>query len=808
MRGHSPLYVAFIVVFCVRAEAAQIGDVNGDGRVSFGDSYLLRRWIDTGLESFRPAPGSEEFGEFIRCTSEKDLPELVYLESLRRASPSPLPHAFEAWPESDIVEGELPEPDSAVQIELDPVVLHTGMDADLELTVRLTTAVPLDALGLILRAEGLVLRSRDPGIAWRVGLGDVTGGGDVRTLGATQYYVVSGGLVAFRTDISAGEAPAGIEAGELQLTLPLNVPRGTPPGTYTVELLAGTEVVTRFGEVLRPELSSSTIEIRESIASGHNLPFPPLVFDMAERRIEGKTQVRISEAQGVPGEEVEVRIQVRTEHPVNYLTFVLAFDHKALFLNEATPVYRDPQFEAVIPEDYITTIINHPPFDTGGQLNFKYAPRWGSQGNPGFFDSRNHSYSYLNPLGEWIDIVNLRFTILPAAGGGVSPLTVVNRPGAVRAYDEFLPYRNRIEAGANLTRCKDIRSFWHYEPTEYIDGAVTISGAPELPDEEPPLDPVDAGIRFFIGDVVDEENEAPPRVEARRGDLVVLPLYMTTEIGLHELRMVFGFDPSQLEMVGFEVNFRDFDGVPFTPFLAPEPDRSSFVTNLECHFNPDRGHNDCVVGLFPFFAFLHADPPDVLPDGVWFADVTTVYRWVYRKGGGVIAWSPGEVHWIGNAHLRVREDATARSTEVQGREIEWLPVGAAKPKRSQSAGHGFFAERRDERIPIPAVSVRKAVVVILDPLSTDVTFLRGDIVEDGSLNLTDPVGLLNSLFGSGEALTCADAADVNDDGTLNLTDAVFLLQHLFSDGSEPPPPPFPEPGLDPTEDALGCERGG
>lgn len=369
-----------------------------------------------------------------------------------------------------------------------------------------------------------------------------------------------------------------------------------------------------------------------------------------------------------------------------------------------------------------------------------------------------------------------------------------------------MPYRSEKGFGSART-CDDIRAFWRYERTEYIDGAITVQGAPELPDDEPPLDPEEAKIRYFIGDVVDEED-TPPQFEARRGELVVLPVYMTTEIGLHELRMVFGFDPDQLEAVGFEVNFRDFDGVPFTVFLEPQDNQSSFFWNLECRFNPGLGHGECDVGEFPFFAIYHTDPPDMLPEGVWFADVQTVYRWVYREPGSNIAWLPSAVHWIGNAHLRVRDDATAPSTDIAGTEIEWLPVGALQSKQSQSSGFGFFDDQGDERIPIPALQVHEARVVITNPLNTnDVTFVRGDIVEDGSLNLTDPVGLLNSLFGGMGVVTCADAADVNDDGTLNVSDAVYLLQHLFSDGAEPPLP-FPEPGPDPTEDSLGCERDG
>ena len=55
----------------------------------------------------------------------------------------------------------------------------------------------------------------------------------------------------------------------------------------------------------------------------------------------------------------------------------------------------------------------------------------------------------------------------------------------------------------------------------------------------------------------------------------------------------------------------------------------------------------------------------------------------------------------------------------------------------------------------------------------------------------------------GKPIDCTDAGDFNDDGSLNQTDAIAVLQHLFNGGGNPPPP-FPELGVDPTPDALSC----
>jgi hypothetical protein len=89
---------------------------------------------------------------------------------------------------------------------------------------------------------------------------------------------------------------------------------------------------------------------------------------------------------------------------------------------------------------------------------------------------------------------------------------------------------------------------------------------------------------------------------------------------------------------------------------------------------------------------------------------------------------------------------------------------------------------------------------VLDPT---VLFRRGDSNRDDAVNITDAVALLRHLF-QGSSLSCQDAGDFDDNGTLELTDAIFGLNYLFQAG-RPIPAPFPDPGLDPTADALGCE---
>lgn len=82
-------------------------------------------------------------------------------------------------------------------------------------------------------------------------------------------------------------------------------------------------------------------------------------------------------------------------------------------------------------------------------------------------------------------------------------------------------------------------------------------------------------------------------------------------------------------------------------------------------------------------------------------------------------------------------------------------------------------------------------------------FTRGDANRDGRVDISDAIAILNYLF-LGGPMFCVDTADVDDETGTNVTDPIFLLRHLFM-GGPPPPPPFPEKGLDPTDDdGLGC----
>ncbi len=85
-------------------------------------------------------------------------------------------------------------------------------------------------------------------------------------------------------------------------------------------------------------------------------------------------------------------------------------------------------------------------------------------------------------------------------------------------------------------------------------------------------------------------------------------------------------------------------------------------------------------------------------------------------------------------------------------------------------------------------------------------FIRGDFDHNSTIDLSDPIAILNFLFiANSDEPVCFDAADVNDVGTVDISSAISLLNFLFIGGNAPAVP-YPSPGLDPTDDELlDCE---
>ncbi len=89
------------------------------------------------------------------------------------------------------------------------------------------------------------------------------------------------------------------------------------------------------------------------------------------------------------------------------------------------------------------------------------------------------------------------------------------------------------------------------------------------------------------------------------------------------------------------------------------------------------------------------------------------------------------------------------------------------------------------------------------PDSCEPQFIRGDLNQDGVLDISDASLLLAKLFLQ-SPINCQMAMDVNDDGLLDISDPVSTLAILFAQ-QVGPPPPFPSCGVGLTSTGLSCD---
>ena len=83
-------------------------------------------------------------------------------------------------------------------------------------------------------------------------------------------------------------------------------------------------------------------------------------------------------------------------------------------------------------------------------------------------------------------------------------------------------------------------------------------------------------------------------------------------------------------------------------------------------------------------------------------------------------------------------------------------------------------------------------------------FVRADTNDDGFLDISDGIWLLNYLFQGGPLKPCVAAADANSDGAIDTADAVYAIVYYFAGGT-PPPAPFPTCGTQPNQVLADCE---
>jgi hypothetical protein len=97
---------------------------------------------------------------------------------------------------------------------------------------------------------------------------------------------------------------------------------------------------------------------------------------------------------------------------------------------------------------------------------------------------------------------------------------------------------------------------------------------------------------------------------------------------------------------------------------------------------------------------------------------------------------------------------------------------------------GALAEPADDPSMEETVSnTPTAALADPDPCCT----LRGDVNNNGGLDIGDFTMLLGYAFQGGSAPSCMDHADANADGVVNVQDILIILRASFGMGSPPVP---------------------
>ena len=197
-------------------------------------------------------------------------------------------------------------------------------------------------------------------------------------------------------------------------------------------------------------------------------------------------------------------------------------------------------------------------------------------------------------------------------------------------------------------------------------------------------------------------------------------------------------------------------------------------------------------------------------------------------GGVTLATSVGEdgtleaVPGENLLHLFVASEELLGTAEqdLDANQVEWMSVGTFRATKAGDwqvhfdktylpDGNYLFAASFESDPTAFDTDTSEGSPIAFLPLTIGADerkFIRGDVNGDGDVNIADAISVLEYLFAGGEPPPCPDAADVNDDGIINIADPVALLSALFV-GDFEISPPFPEPGVDPTEDSLGCHSG-
>ncbi len=238
------------------------------------------------------------------------------------------------------------------------------------------------------------------------------------------------------------------------------------------------------------------------------------------------------------------------------------------------------------------------------------------------------------------------------------------------------------------------------------------------------------------------------QVEGQPGELVLVPVYLTSKVAVEAIQLVIRYDPAL---------FEEFGG--HGGFLA--------------------------AGIKEIFAYSSTRPQD----GV----IVTGWMKYFGTSQGAFPLPPGENVHVGNVPVLLRDDVPP-GTSIDLELVSGHDSSGVGPYR-------MVSEITHRDAAIFASTVPRTVPGQLKVVPDVVVFLRGDVNGDRGVDASDAVSILRYLFLGEAGPNCLDAADVNDDGRINIGDPINLLTTVFR-GTVSIADPYPLSGSDPTEDDL------
>ena len=351
-------------IWLTPGRGAEPGNVDGDGRLTIGD-------VIADIDGKEAAPGAwERFGRCFGTDWERDyMRGSMFLESLRRGVKGSLDHWFGVW--SPEATQELLPVSSRARVEFLPMRSEGGPDPRIGIAFVLRSEEPVRAFSLVLETEGNLLQLQLPDVLlgspglyvtehhW---LDFFARGGYFGYFSAEQVlfaslggYLVTGGKFVVHYNVENGRQKS--LQGEREMRLVARLPRGARAGNHTVRLHPSSQVLFDDGTVVSPASGEEgVLSITNDVTEGFDETIPPLAFS-PDGHVRGKVQFRFADEAGNParpgeplvsrrpGEDFTLRVQMRTEVPLNQIAYTVAWPGDLIICvgQQARSVFIDPE---------------------------------------------------------------------------------------------------------------------------------------------------------------------------------------------------------------------------------------------------------------------------------------------------------------------------------------------------------------------------------------------------------------------------------------------------------------------------------